>query len=113
MNLEEIKFGFTVLTALLAAFNWVYVWLSNRNRVTNERISSMESHVDKRLDNHAERLARLEQKVESGPSHADIKRLHARIDEMAAGFARMTGEFHTSQHTLNLIHDYLLHGGKK
>jgi predicted lipase len=108
LSLEEIKFVFTVVTAVLSAANWIYVWQSNRHRVTIERISGFEAHVDHRLDDHAERLARLEQDAKNAPNHDDIKRLHARIDEVATGLSNLSGQFAGANHTLTLIHEYLL-----
>lgn len=112
MTLDEMKFGFTVVNSLLTTVIGIYVWISNRNRVTNERISSMERNVDDRLDIYADRLARLEQKVESGPSHDDIKRLHQRIDNIDSGLARLDGQFSGTKHTVDLIYEYLLKGNK-
>ena len=69
----------------------LYTYFANRNRVTNERITSlqaslqtriegMRSDMDNRMDNHGDRLARVEKDVQHAPSHDDLKRIHARMD---------------------------------
>jgi len=57
MDLDAAKFWFQVAQTLITAALGVYVYISNRNRVTNERISSLERDMDTRIDGHTERLA--------------------------------------------------------
>lgn len=92
---------------------WIYVWLSNRHRVTTERITKLEDHMDTRLDTHADRLTRLEVHAGAAPTHDDLNRLHQRLDVINGELKGLTGESAAARRTLDLIHDYLLnHGGK-
>lgn len=91
----------------------LYMYLANKNKATNSRISELETDLDAKLDAHADRLARLEQDVRHGPQHVDLKRVHARIDELTGAIKRMEGEFGGANRTLSLIHEFLLKGGNK
>ena len=113
MNYAALDFWWKVGITLLNGGLWLYLYLVNRNRVTNERIGNLEDKVDGRLDEHSVRLARLEQDGRHAPTHDDLKRIHNRIDETAKSVARIEGEFAGTNHTLQLIHEYLLNGGKK
>lgn len=86
----------------------IYVWAVNRNRVTNERISTLQSDMDDRLDDHADRLARVEEQVRHAPDDADIARVHARIDEVSGALKRLEGESAAQTHVLRLIHEHLM-----
>ena len=113
MNYEALDFWWKVAITIMNAGMGLYLYLVNRNRVTNDRIGKLEDGVDKRLDNHTERLARLEQDARHAPTHDDLKRLHSRIDEMKDSLKRLEGEFSGANHTLGLIHEHLLNGGNK
>jgi len=120
---EKFKFWFSVLQWLTTAGVWLYAWNVNRNRVTTDHIArveregkadvnKLETQMDARHDNHADRLARLEQNAKHAPSHEDLKRLHKRLDAMNGELKEMRGEFSAANRTLTLIHQTLLDGGK-
>lgn len=113
MGYGEIKIWIDLLQWLTTAAVGLYVYAVNRHRVTNERISALESHVDERLDDHSDRLARLEQDARHAPSHDDLKRLHKRLDDMNGELKEMRGEFYAVNRTLSMIHQHLLDGGNK
>lgn len=111
MNYEAMDFWWKVAITVLNGGFCIYMYLVTRNRVTNERIGKLQENVDTRLDDHAVRLARIEQDAHHAPTHEDLKRIHMRIDQTAQSMARIEGEFAGTNHTLNLIHEYLLNGG--
>lgn len=115
MNYEALDLGLKFLNLAGTVVVGIYVWLSNRNRVTNERITelqrgtndtinklrhettarieNMDDAIESRLDQHGNQLAQLETHRENAPGHGDLKRLHERIDEFASGIARLEGNF--------------------
>lgn len=111
MNYEALDFWWKVGITALNAGVWLYLFLVNRNRVTNERITDLEKDVDTKMDNHSDRLARLEQNVRHAPTHEDLKRIHSRIDEVGGGVKRLEGEFSGANHMLRTIHEFLLNNG--
>lgn len=115
------------LLALLSILNllglWVlgaYTWQANRKRVTNERITTLQESVNMSMatlktgqDRQAERLTQVERDLQHAPTHDDLKRLHSRIDDVAGAVRGLDGKFEGANHTLQLIHAYLLNGGKQ
>lgn len=69
--------------------------------------------IDRRLDNHAERVTRIEATTANSPTHDDLAALHKRIDKVASAIDGLQGEFKGASHTLQLIHSYLLKGDKE
>lgn len=69
--------------------------------------------VDKRIDDHAERLSRLETQSEQAPTHDDLGNLHDRINDLAKSVNTLTGEFAGVKNVLGLIHQHLLTNGGK
>lgn len=110
MQYETIKIWIDLTQWLTTAAVGLYVYAVNRHRVTNARISALEEHVDKRMDDHSDRLARLEQDARHAPSHEDLKRIHHRLDSVNGELREMRGEFHAANRTLELIHQHLLDG---
>lgn len=112
MSTEDIKIALQVVNMLATFGVGIYVWVSTQDKVTNKRISELEVSTDKRLDDHSDRLARVEQDVQHAPDDEDIKRLHARIDELGGSLRRLEGEFVGANRTLSLIHEFLLKQGQ-
>lgn len=59
------------------------------------------------------RLAKAEAELESLPSHEDLGKLYERINALAEGVQRLSGEFSGAKRTLDLLHEFLLEGGYK
>ena len=68
------------------------------------------SALDLRLVSFGDRLARVEQDVMHAPTDDDMKRLHERIDGVAGTLKGLEGQFTGANHTLQLIHSYMLKG---
>lgn len=124
MELKDVQMWLQITDRLVIWIAALYTYFANRNRVTNERITGlqaslqtrldgMRSDMDHRLDNHADRLSRVEKDLQHAPSHEDLKRIHARMDEIAGAVSGLQGEFKGANNTLHLIHSYLMNGGKQ
>jgi len=70
------------------------------------------SDLDRMIADHRERIGRLEATVNQGPTHEDLADLHERITDLSQSVSTLTGEFKGANHTLELIHTFLLNGGK-
>lgn len=109
---------------LLAAV--IYTWWCNREKVTARRFEALEKDVSKRVtdealrsldaqrdascDRHEERthkletdLARIGNELRHMPSHADLARIHGRIDEVHGSVREQTGLVKGIGHQVNLI----------
>lgn len=70
------------------------------------------AEFDRVLSDHRERIGRLEAAAEAAPSHEHLADLHERINGIAEDVSSLSGEFKGAKHTLELIHSFLLNGGK-
>ena len=108
MDIETLKFGFQVLQFIATGAIGIYVYISNKNRVTNDRISTLENDIDTRLDGQSVRVAKLEEALHHAPTHDDLSKLHEKINDMSACMNRMEGEFKGNTRTLQLIHETMM-----
>jgi oligoendopeptidase F len=135
MNIEELKFLFQIVQFLLTGAIGVYVYLSNADKVNNERIAKLESGMEGKIDDHAERMATLEQIVKTEPTHADmagianrlsklealsektlshsdLAAMYEKINHVHADVSTLQGEFVGVRHLLSTINEFLMKGGK-
>lgn len=70
------------------------------------------SDLDRLVADHRERIGRLEATAEASPTHEHLSDLHERINGIADDVSGLSGEFKGARHTLELIHSFLLNGGK-
>jgi hypothetical protein len=108
-----MKFWFDVAQFVLTGLVGAYVYVSNRHRVSAERLRKLESGMDSRLDEHATRLAKVEETVRCGPSHEDIGRVHQRLDTVGNQLSEARGELKGIGKTVALIHQHLLNQSGK
>lgn len=134
MDFEAIKLAVQIGQFLLTGGVGIYVYMSNKDKVTNTRITeleratnasiktyeqdsdtriqTLEESIDKRLGDHAVRIARLEERAENAPTHDDLGELHEKINGVNEHLKTMSGEFTSFKGLLITIHDYILKGGK-
>lgn len=72
---EWLDVVYKVLTGIFV----IWLYLDRKNDKTNQRISELENSIDERLDNHSERLTRIESDLKNAPSHYDLGKIY---DEM-------------------------------
>lgn len=109
MDWELAKFIFQVATFLLTGGIGIYVYLSNKDKVTNDRIGKLEDDLDEKLDAHAERLAMLET---GAIRHKDLSELHEKINSVSNNMSALTGEFTGVKNLLMMLNEYMVKGGK-
>jgi hypothetical protein len=123
---DQITLLFNALQFLLTGGIGFYVYLSNKNRVTNERVSnmkdsidarlvSMESDIDTKLDNHSARITGVETTVRHLPTTRDIAELRTMVADVSGKLSGVTAEVSGIHHLLkplqesvNRINDYLM-----
>ena len=111
-NIELAKLIFSVAQFLLTGGVGIYVYISNKNKVTNDRITTLEGDIDTKLDNHGERVATLEVEIRKAPSHKDLSSIHEKINRVSEGVNALNGEFGGVRRLLDTIHQHLLSGGR-
>ncbi len=93
-----------VLTAVIGA--WFY--LERKRDKTDELIAALRTDLDGRIDDHHDRIARLETTSNTAPSHQDMARIHQRIDEVSGAMKRLEGESGAQTRILNLVYESLV-----
>lgn len=122
-NTAVWNLAFQVLQFVLMGCIGFYVYMSNKDKVTNDRITQMEQDFNKRLsdiskemdsklDRDAERIAKIEAKAEMAPTHQDFGDVHDKINDVAECAKRTEGTVTAIQQQLQLINEHLLRGGK-
>lgn len=81
----------------------LYMYLSNKNKATNTRITELEKDIDKALDSHTDRIAHLEGITQKAPTHEDLGKLYEKQNETARAVSQMAGEMKGMNDTLRLI----------
>lgn len=113
MGIEEIKFGFQVLQVILTGAVGIYVYLSNKDKVTNDKIDKLEGDLDEKLNTQGERIAKLEATSEKAPSHNDIAKVYESLNTLAATVNQLVGENRGQSDTLKLILNQITAKGMK
>jgi len=104
MDYTAMDFWWKVFITIINLGIGAYLFWERNNNSTRNRIDSLETDVDGRLDKHGERIT----KLEGGPTHGRIDEAHARITDVARAVSGMAGEMQGMKTVLNLIHDHLL-----
>lgn len=135
MDADDLSAFGSLMQVGVAIATWLYVWVSNRKRVTTERIEKLEEHLqghitaqDVRMRSIEsataripdfkcglcdQRVTRLEEHARHGVGMADVGKIHGRIDALQSDVSGMKGTLNANAHTLTVIHDYLLNHGAK
>lgn len=115
MDYTAIKFWFDVTQFLLTGGIAFYVYISNKQRVTNERLGKFEEDVDVRIDDHATRLARVEETIRHLPINKDIDGVREMVARVGGDVKGLTAEVaglrelvRPMQRTIELVNEYLL-----
>ncbi|MDO9141459.1 MAG: hypothetical protein Q7U38_14165 [Methylobacter sp.] len=103
MNAIDEKFIFDVVQTLLISAIGIFNWLNNRHRVTNAAISRLEDNIDTRLDDHAVRLARVEQDLKNAPSHSDLAEIYREMRNMTGVLSTMNAALAAQSSTLSAL----------
>jgi hypothetical protein len=115
MDKSNLQLWFDIAQFLATGAIGVYVYISNKDRVTNTRITELEGYVEKRLDNHASRIATVEETVKHIPSHGDIGEVRDMIGRVGGDVKGLAAEVKgvrdmmgPMQNTIALMNEFLL-----
>lgn len=98
------------ITPYLIAANIVQTWalgfyvhLTSKNKAITDRLDVMDTAIQGDISGHAERLARLESHYANAPTHADLGKVHDKLNRVAESSSRMEGQLGGMDATLRLI----------
>jgi len=112
----------------------VYQWWANKQRVTAKRFLSLEKEVAKRVHEkkmaetlaeknneclrhlartaHAEAsVIKLEADLKNAPSHRNLERIHARLDDLTGQMGTINGSLTGIRRSVELINEHLIKEG--
>ena len=123
MEIQHIALAISVANFALTWGVALYMYLANKNKVTNARIDTLEQDLNKkiekldddvelRLDEYREKIARLEEGTEHGPTHHDLGLLHEKFNGVGNDVSLLRGEVNGVKQLLHTIHEHLLRVGK-
>lgn len=101
---------FAHITPYLVAANIVLTWalgfyvhLTSKNKAITDRLDAMEAETKSNISGHSERMARLESHYANAPTHADLGKVHDKLNRVAESSSRMEGQLGGMDATLRLI----------
>lgn len=113
LNYDAGKFWIDLVQTIFLAAVGLYGWISGRHRVTEERLKGLAVEMEGRLDDHGDRITRVEAYTESLPTHTDMGKLYESINAVRSSVDQMTGEMKGVKSSLTLIHQHLLEERKQ
>jgi hypothetical protein len=112
MDYNAWKVWIDLAQLILWALLGIYTWFSNRHRVTNKRIESLETSVDERIDGQSERIIRIEERLSHLPGQADLGELHEKVNELSTSTGEVRGEIRAIHRTVSMINEHLMRANK-
>jgi hypothetical protein len=97
MDYDAMRFWLEVVIIIVNVGLWLFVWNSNKSRVTKDQ-----------LDEHAVTLAAFDERLKNAIGHPELSPIYERMNGMDSKLAEINGKMHT----LDLIHEWLINGGK-
>jgi len=113
MDMEWMRFGFQVLQFVMTGGIGIYVYLTNRDKVTNDRIGKLEDDIDGKFGTQGERISKIEATNKAAPNHHDIAKVYESINALAATVNQLVGENRGQSDTLKLILNQITAKGMK
>lgn len=113
VNYDAARFWFSVVQWLLTIGVWIYVWITNRSRVTSARIETLEKGTSARIEAQGNRLAMVEEALRHAPSHDHLSDLHEKVNRVGNVMQELRGELSAIQRTLSLINEHLINAGRR
>tara|TARA_R110002050_G_scaffold269917_1_gene412437 strand:- start:53635 stop:53967 length:333 start_codon:yes stop_codon:yes gene_type:complete len=107
MDYEAMGFWFNVFITIGLFGNWLYMWLTNRQRVNKAEIEQ----VNKSVYLLTNQISLFEEKLKGTPTHNDLSNIYNRINGMSQDISEMTGAVKALTTQMSLINQHLINGG--
>lgn len=108
MDYEAFRFWFDLAQFAATCLIGLYVWIGNRHTVTIKRITQMEDDIDGRLDDHGNRISRVEERIQHLPSQAQLAHLHESQSLVAEKLNLLIGRVDGINRAVDLMNQHLL-----
>ena len=108
VDYSALRFWFDVGQFFLTCAIGVYVWMSNRQKVTATRIKKMEADVGEGLLSHGNRLTKLESDSGHIPSRLEMGSLSDKISGLSRELGKLEGRLTGINRAVDLMNEHLL-----
>lgn len=112
MSYDEVQIWVDVAQFAATAGVGLYIHFTKKNDRTNQRIDDVEEDVDRRLDAHQDRIAKLEGGMSASPTHKDIDDLKKTVMNLARETSEQTGKIDAMGKQLGRVSDWLMNKAK-
>ncbi|MEF8769400.1 hypothetical protein [Candidatus Accumulibacter contiguus] len=92
MDTESIKFAITLAQFVMLIALAAYTYLGDQNKATTARVSTLETDLTDKYEEHGERISKLEVSVDGQLTHKDLAELYDSINKLAATVNQLVGE---------------------
>ena len=86
--------------------------LTSKNKAITDRLDVMDTDLKHDLNDHAQRLVRLEAHYANSPTHNDIAKVYEKLNRVAESGSRMEGQLDNMDGTLRMILIQMTEKGK-
>lgn len=112
MDYNGLEFWFQVVQFVATTILGVYVYVANRNVAKTHRVKQFEDQTDKRFENHAGRITRVEEAMRHMPNHADMTRIETGLKEVYGAVEKTNGGMEGLRRAVDVIQQHLLNNQK-
>ncbi|CAA0097690.1 Uncharacterised protein [BD1-7 clade bacterium] len=112
LDYKALGFALSLFQFIYMVILSVWLWNDNKHKATKQSIEDLADQLKAKIKNQDDRLIRVESDLEHLPDHEDMTTIHTRINESAQSLNAMRGELKQINNTMQLMHTYLLNGGK-
>ena len=108
MSWEVIRLIFDVIYAVVIGSCAIYVFITERKRVTEEKLDTELNAIHGTISGHDTRITRLESGVEHFPTHDDIGNVYEELRNVSGGVQLLNGEMKALRAQVELITRHML-----
>jgi len=108
LDYQAAQFWMNVVVFVISAGVWVYAWRVKRDMATIGKIAEIEAAISEHVAENSVQLAHLEERLGNAIGAPELRPIYDRL----SGVSEQISEINGKMHTLDLIHEMLLHGGK-
>lgn len=105
---DALRLGFDVFYALVIGGCSLYVFFTERKRVTQEKLEAELKAVDDKIASHDTRITRVESDVRHIPTHADIGGVYQELRTVNGGVKELNGEMKALRGQVELMTKHML-----
>jgi len=109
MDFDAWRFWLDLLAIVISALVWIYVRRSNADKATVANLNELKTEIHAM----AQDIGKLDERLRHAIGHPDLEPIYSKMNDMKDSMTDMSGEFREVKHTLHLIQEFMLTGGKR